>query len=684
MNWLKTYLPNYASRLMVVAIFVGLGLVVATEFVFADPFFRRLLILTTPLTFAFIGAGVGYLFDREASSQKKVALAVEDQQRLNYVLEGAGLGSWDWWLATNQVHFDRRWCEMLGLNADQVKHHLKLWEERVHPDDLAGTYRDIQDYLSGKNKVYENVHRMRHENGEWVWILDRGRISEYDSDGKPIRFTGTHFDITAFKEREDLSKKIQGIAKIGGWEIDLHSGAFKVTEQTLAIRGLSHLPGGDLEFGLSFFPRNEIPRIQELLEECKKGIPGRGIFEFNSVDGVAKWVEVMGEPVFSADGKINRIRGSIQDVTQQKMTQLSLELRTRELDTFFNTSMDLMCIASPDGHYLKINPRFTQLLGYSEEDLLTTSFMKWVHPEDIQKTLAELAFLAEGRPTIKFNNRYICKDGSVKHLSWVANPDVNEGVIYATARDITDLMEAEARLEAERLKTFHSSRLASLGEMSAGVAHEINNPLAIIRGSVALLNQHRSDEGKFGAKLETILKSVDRIAKIVSGLKRFARSTEGAVMRRHDLSEIIKEAVSIIQSKAIRSGVELRVQVQQGVEIECDSLEIEQVIINLVSNGIDAAKECAEKWVSVEVFREASQAGFRVLDSGRGISPENEVRLFQPFFTTKPVGEGTGLGLSITKGILDNHKAQISLRRDLARTCFEVSFTLRQGGLRAA
>ncbi|MCA9684919.1 MAG: PAS domain-containing protein, partial [Myxococcales bacterium] len=116
--------------------------------------------------------------------------------RLNLALDGASLGIWDWDLRDNSVQFDRRWCEMLGLDVAEITMALSTWEERVHPDDIQQCYADIQAYLDGKTEFYENIHRMRHANGEWIYILDRGRISGWDAQGKAIRFTGTHFDCT--------------------------------------------------------------------------------------------------------------------------------------------------------------------------------------------------------------------------------------------------------------------------------------------------------------------------------------------------------------------------------------------------------------------------------------------------------------------------------------------------------
>lgn len=124
--------------------------------------------------------------------------------RVDLALEGAHLGIWDWDLRDDSVQFDRRWCEMLGLVHAETPMHLDTWRLRVHPDDLAGCYRDIQAHLEGKTPSYENVHRMRHTRGDWVYIMDRGRVSGRAPDGRPIRFTGTHLDVTVTERAKQV------------------------------------------------------------------------------------------------------------------------------------------------------------------------------------------------------------------------------------------------------------------------------------------------------------------------------------------------------------------------------------------------------------------------------------------------------------------------------------------------
>ncbi len=130
------------------------------------------------------------------------------RERLELVLEGTRLGMWDWNPQTNDVVFDSRWAEMLGHTLDEIPFELDSWSSRVHPDDLEGCFADIQAHMNGTSKFYENVHRMLHKDGHWVHILDRGRVCEWDAEGRPTRFTGTHTDISAQVEAEHRARAL--------------------------------------------------------------------------------------------------------------------------------------------------------------------------------------------------------------------------------------------------------------------------------------------------------------------------------------------------------------------------------------------------------------------------------------------------------------------------------------------
>lgn len=237
-----------------------------------------------------------------------------------------------------------------------------------------------------------------------------------------------------------------------------------------------------------------------------------------------------------------------------------------------------------------------------------------------------------------------------------------------------ELQSATKRLAESQALLIQSAKMASLGEMSAGIAHEINNPLAIISGSVGLLSKFADNPEKLTSKIETIRKSCERIARIVKGLKKFSRSDNGTNFQIHEISQIVKEAMILTEAKSKRHSTSISLQCETKAHVWCEEVEIEQVLVNLINNAIDAVENNHEKWVSVSLFDDPDEVVIRVTDSGLGIPENIRDKLFDPFFTTKAVGSGTGLGLSIAKGILDEHKASIKVVADSPHTCFEIRF----------
>jgi C4-dicarboxylate-specific signal transduction histidine kinase len=210
--------------------------------------------------------------------------------------------------------------------------------------------------------------------------------------------------------------------------------------------------------------------------------------------------------------------------------------------------------------------------------------------------------------------------------------------------------------------------------MSAGIAHEINNPLTIICGTVLTLPKFVNNPEQLAAKIESIQSASERIAKIVRSLRKFSRTSDKSDYKLHSLSVIVKEAVVLTDVRARPHSTKVEVDCQSECDVLCDEIEMEQVFINLINNAVDAVKVLSEKWVRLQIQEVGGCVVIRIRDSGPRISPEIQQKLFQPFFTTKEVGQGTGLGLSIVKGILDEHRATIELVADDPHTCFEIRF----------
>jgi signal transduction histidine kinase len=243
--------------------------------------------------------------------------------------------------------------------------------------------------------------------------------------------------------------------------------------------------------------------------------------------------------------------------------------------------------------------------------------------------------------------------------------------------DVTQEKKTEKQIQELRASNIHKEKMASLGEMAGGIAHEINNPLAIIQGKVSQIRRFvegpATDNSRIFDNLSKIEVTVGRIAKIIHGLRVFSRSGESDPLAEASLEMIAQEAMDLCLERFKVAGVNLDIEIKTGSRVECRHVQISQVIVNLLNNSFDAIQKLEQKWVKITLEDDADNAIIRVTDSGKGIrDPKVVAKLMQPFFTTKEIGKGTGLGLSISKGLIESHGGRFYLNQSSPHTEFVI------------
>jgi len=257
--------------------------------------------------------------------------------------------------------------------------------------------------------------------------------------------------------------------------------------------------------------------------------------------------------------------------------------------------------------------------------------------------------------------------------------------LCALARQVINNFESRHLADKLRLRflekrMINSSKMAGLGEVASGVAHEINNPLAIIRGKadqlIRRLDVGNPDLQMFCADLLKIETTVDRIAKIVRSLNSYSRSGEKDPMTISSISDIVAETIDLCRQRFKDAGIDLRYLASENAHLACRPVQISQVLMNLLSNAFDAVINITTKWVSVEVLILEKSLQVRVADSGPGIQQAVAARIMNPFFTTKAIGKGTGLGLSIANGIAEDHGGTLRYEPESPNTLFVLELPL--------
>ncbi len=326
-------------------------------------------------------------------------------------------------------------------------------------------------------------------------------------------------------------------------------------------------------------------------------------------------------------------------------------------ERLFNLSLDLLCIAGLDGYFKKVNPSWTRVLGWSREELLSRPVADFMHPDDRERTLQARAGLAKGIPVRGLENRYLCKDGSHRWLSWQSSIDPGASTVFAVARDITE----QRQRDQERLVL---SKLESTGILAGGIAHDFNNLLASLLLNLEMVGMI----GPVSAQQKQLLQQAFVIVKssqsLTQQLLTFAHG--GRPLRKVvPLPDLLRQAMSLALSGSTLQGECILAANLRPVEIDED--QIGQAFRNLIINAREATpsgrgiRVRADNLTLGASSKPELPAGdyvhIRVTDEGDGIASDALSKIFDPYFSTKQRGpqKGMGLGLTICLAVIQKH-----------------------------
>ena len=359
----------------------------------------------------------------------------------------------------------------------------------------------------------------------------------------------------------------------------------------------------------------------------------------------------------------------VTDVTEQHLAQ-------EDLQRIHDMSLDLICVIDiHKASFLRVNPAFTDILGFSEEELLSSSIYTFLHPEDVAPTAQVTEYsLKAGHKVTNFESRFRCKDGEHRWLNWFAHPRLDQGVAYALARDVTDRKKYEGRLIQSKEAAEAANKAKS--EFLANMSHEIRTPLNGILGMLQILKTTRlhEDQKEF---VNIAIQSSQRLTRLLSDILDLARVEANRIAilsEPFELQETLGNMVELFQVTSAQTRCELRCHVHPDIPgwMLGDSARLQQVLNNLVGN---AFKFTSRGYVEVEVYPlpggsvDSQRLLFVVTDTGIGIPEDERDRLFQPFTQLsegfKREFQGAGLGLSICKRLVELMGGVISVESEV-------------------
>ena len=365
-------------------------------------------------------------------------------------------------------------------------------------------------------------------------------------------------------------------------------------------------------------------------------------------------------PVYEADGSIGGALCIVSETTERVMAEKEMRADRARL---WALARDPFLVADRDGTWLAASPAWTDILGWSEAELIGRTSEWMEHPDDLAKTRGELAALAQGMPTARFENRFRAKDGSYRNFSWTAVPENN--LIYCVARDVTE-QRAHARALADAEDALRQAqKMETLGQLTGGVAHDFNNLLQIVTGNLELLQRGLpEDQARLRRAADNAMAGAERAALLTQRLLAFSRR-QPLAPERIDPNRLVS-GMSDLLNRTLGETIEVEtIQSARIWPVEIDVNQMENALLNLAVNARDAMPDGGK--LSIEVANthidedyaaqeaEVSPGQYvliSVSDTGQGMDEDVLSHAIEPFFTTKEVGRGTGLGLSMVYGFI--------------------------------
>jgi PAS domain S-box-containing protein len=585
------------------------------------------------------------------------------------------------------VKVNPAYSRMLGYSEDELTKMTVL--DLTLPEDRSATVNLAEGLFVSGGPLQKIEKRYITKSGQIIWARINASVI-HDSQGKPIYGMGIIEDITDRKRSEEelrvLSQRLSLAVKsaaLGIWEWDLRTDLGVWNErmfEIFRIQSKSHVRREDWEPRIY---REDLPRVDVFMEDIVRNrAPQTTEFRVALPDGALRYVSALGGPIWDEKGNPSGVVGVALDVTERKQAEHKLAKQAALLDL----AHDAILACDLEGRITFWSRGAMDTYGWSAAEAVGISSSKLLRTEfPVSGEEVRAVVLAQGGWEGELV--HTTRDGRqlVMASRWSLERDEAGApkAILQINRDITVRKQLEDQIESSREQAAAAARLSALGMMAGGVAHEINNPLAIIHALASDLIEQIDDRGAVPPEAvarssRKIVETSERIAHIVKSLRKISR--EGTKDRYYPvrIGKILEETLEMTRARFEARGVKLIVPGSiPDLTVSCREVQIEQVVLNLLQNAFEAViDQRGERWVRVDVAAKDGDAVVSVIDSGPGVPYDLRDYIGQPFFTTKEVGKGAGLGLSLSKTIAEEHGGRVEYDEESGHTRFSLILPL--------
>lgn len=562
-----------------------------------------------------------------------------------------------------------RFAEIAGRTKEEMS--TIDWMSITHPDDVQEDLDNMALLNAGKITGFSMNKRYRRPDNSYVWI-NMTIAPMTVSDKSCPRHLAMIEDIT---ERKMAEESIRILSRA----VEQSPASILITDEKGNIEyvnpSFTQATGYQKEEVLGKNPHvlksGETPpeEYQRLWKTITSGKTWYGVFHNKKKDGTLFWESAAISPIKDASNKTTHYLGIKEDITHKKIIEEKLLESEKRFRSLVDQAMDAIYVYNAEGKFIHANRRACSDLGYTLDELLQ---MNVIDIEDAMQAheLHDLWKETETNETITVEHIHKRKNGSTFPVEVNIGQITLDGSTHhlAFAKNVTARIEAQEQLEMAQNHAINSEKLAAIGQLAAGVSHEVLNPVNIISVHSQMLQRKRPQDQEIQVHCLKVGKEIDRIQKIMQTLLKFSRKGEGDHSLIQPL-EITNEIMTLVEQDFTLDNIQVVRKWHLGTEsayIQGDRDKLRQVFLNIINNAKHAMAEGGTLTLGSTLTTTNGKDYLRLnfSDTGTGIQEKLKNRIFEPFFSTKPEGKGTGLGLSLVHRIIKDHEGSIQVESE--------------------
>jgi|GEM_PF-7071986 len=602
-------------------------------------------------------------------------------ERLTIALSASQQGVWDWDVLRDELIWDDYLYRLYDVPKENFGGKISDWNACLHPETAEASLALLAELMQKSDEFRTSYLVKRRQDGKAIWVGSAGRVIR-DSGGAVVRMIGMSWDATheeelkleASKTRDFIDSILNAISDpIFVKDADHRWVYFNQAFCDMLGKTRAEVLG---KSDYDIFPKEMANHFWKIDNDVFRD--GREVEveeELLSGGGESRHILTKKRPVYDGDQKERMLVGVIRDITERKRAEQAV----RNLQQLVESSNDIFAVFDLEHRPVYANAAALRMCGGGVLAQI-----------DLQRALAGENwpyFIEEIRPLALRGEHWhgeltlLCPtEGAMPCSVSIFGIRSGEGGVTRIA-----LIAKDIRTQINSRRTLvEQSKMAALGQLAGGIAHEINNPLAAVRGRLYIMrlgleSERKPDSSELLREIQTIDRLTVRISEIINALKVFSRKDPDAKLTIFLLLDVVKEVATVSSDKLRITGCHLELNIPSDLAVEGRRVDLMQILVNLINNSCDATHGLAERWVRVDAAQARDWVELRVTDSGGGIPEPVAKRIMEPFFTTKEVGQGTGLGLSISRSLAENMGAELEYERSSKNTCFVVKLAKGKG-----